>query len=129
MNIPPKIYFISNSGNSSLSEFINSNLYYESFDVSFKQLKLENLKKENPDIIVFDLYFQDKQYDEVIADVMKQFENKPIYFLSPKDNNFKKVAQVINTKLHLLTNFSGDVIGKINHYLNQIYSVRQLRVG
>jgi len=129
MNIPPKIYFISNSGNSSLSEFINSNLYYESFDVSFKQLKLENLKKENPDIIVFDLYFQDKQYDEVIADVMKQFENKPIYFLSPKDNNFKKVAQVINTKLHLLTNFSGDVIGKINNYLNQIYNVRQLRVG
>lgn len=124
MNIPPKIYFISNSGNSSLSEFINSNLYYESFDVSFKQLKLENLKKENPDIIVFDLYFQDKQYDEVIADVMKQFENKPIYFLSPKDNNFKKVAQVINTKLHLLTNFSGDVIGKINNYLNQIALTR-----
>lgn len=129
MNIPPKIYFISNSGNSSLSEFINSNLYYESFDVSFNQLKLENLKKENPDIIVFDLYFQDKQYDEVIAEVMAHFEGKPIYFLSPKDSNFKKVAQIINTKLHLLTNFSGDVIGRINNYLNQIYNIRQLKVG
>lgn len=129
MNIPPKIYFISNSGNSSLSEFINSNLYYESFDVSFKQLKLENLEKENPDIIVIDLYFKDNQHDEVINQVLKQFTHKPIYFLSPKDNNFKKVGQVINNQLHFLSNFSGDIISRINSYLNQIYSVRHLRVG
>lgn len=129
MNIPPKIYFISNSGNSSLSEFINSNLYYESFDVSFKQLKLENLEKENPDIIVIDLYFKDNKHDEVINQVLNQFKQKPIYFLSPKDNNFKKVAQVINNQLHFLSNFSGDIINRINNYLNQISSVRHLRVG
>lgn len=129
MNIPPKIYFISNSGNSSLSEFINSNLYYESFDVSFKQLKLENLEKENPDIIVIDLYFKDNKHDEVINQVLHQFKQKPIYFLSPKDSNFKKVAQVINNQLHFLSNFSGDIISKINNYLNQLSSVRHLRVG
>ena len=104
MNIPPKIYFISNSGNSSLSEFINSNLYYESFDVSFNQLKLENLKKENPDIIVFDLYFQDKQYDEVIAEVMAHFEGKPIYFL----RYFKIIPKTIR-------DFSYDFLAKYRY--------------
>lgn len=118
MNIPPKIFFLSDSGNSNLAEFINTNLYYESFDVSFKKLKIESLQAENPDLIVIDLYFSEKHADEVVANVLKHFGNKPIYFLSPINNEIKKMVVKLNTNLHFLSNFSGDVVKKINQFLN-----------
>lgn len=118
MNIPPKIFFLSDSGNSNLAEFINTNLYYESFDVSFKKLKIETLQAENPDLIVIDLYFCEKHSDEVVANVLKQFGNKPIYFLSPINNRIKELVVKLNTNIHYLSNFSGDVIKKINLFLN-----------
>ncbi len=118
MNIPPKIFFLSNSGNSNLAEFINTNLYYESFDVSFKKVQIETLQAENPDLIVIDLYFSEKHADEIIANVLKKFSDKPIYFLSPLNDEFKKVTTKINTNLHFLSNFSGDVVKKINQFLN-----------
>ncbi len=118
MNIPPKIYFLSNSGNSSLSEFINSNLYFESFDVSFNKLKIDSLEAENPDLIVIDLYFCEKSSDEIIASVFDRFGNKPIYFLSPINNEIKKLAVKLNTNIHFLSNFSGDVVKRINQFLN-----------
>lgn len=129
MNNPPKIFFLSDSGNSSLSEFINTNLYYESFDVSFKKLKIENLLHENPDIIVIDLYFSKKPSDELISEVLKTFGDKPIYFLSPVNNDFKSLKERINTQLHFLSNFSTDVIQRINHYLNTIALTQFVKVG
>lgn len=129
MNIPPKIFFLSDSGNSNLAEFINTNLYYESFDVSFKKLKIETLQAENPDLIVIDLYFCEKHSDEVVADVLKQFGNKPIYFLSPINNRIKELVVKLNTNIHYLSNFSGDVIKKINLFLNAAALKNYGRVG
>ncbi|MGE0561713.1 MAG: hypothetical protein AB7O47_07850 [Flavobacteriales bacterium] len=129
MNIPPKIFFLSDSGNSNLAEFINTNLYYESFDVSFKKLKIETLQTENPDLIVIDLYFCEKHSDEVVANVLKQFGNKPIYFLSPINNRIKDLVVKLNTNIHYLSNFSGDVIKKINLFLNAAALKNYGRVG
>lgn len=129
MNIPPKIFFLSDSGNSNLAEFINTNLYYESFDVSFKKLKIETLQAENPDLIVIDLYFCEKHSDEVVANVLKQFGNKPIYFLSPINNRIKELVIKLNTNIHYLSNFSGDVIKKINLFLNAAALKNYGRVG
>lgn len=129
MNIPPKIFFLSDSGNSNLAEFINTNLYYESFDVSFKKLKIETLQAENPDLIVIDLYFCEKHSDEVVANVLKQFGNKPIYFLGPINNRIKELVVKLNTNIHYLSNFSGDVIKKINLFLNAAALKNYGRVG
>lgn len=129
MNIPPKIFFLSDSGNSSLSEFINTNLYYESFDLSFKKLKIEELEHENPDIIVIDLYFSEKPSAEIISQVLKTFGNTPIYFLSPVNKDFKSLKEKINYKLHFLSNFSADVISRINLYLNTIALTQFAKVG
>lgn len=129
MNIPPKIFFLSDSGNSNLAEFINTNLYYESFDVSFKKLKIETLQAENPDLIVIDLYFSEKHSDEIIANVLKKFSDKPIYFLSPLNDEFKKVTTKINTNLHFLSNFSGDVVKRINQFLNMVALKNYGKVG
>lgn len=129
MNIPPKIFFLSDSGNSNLAEFINTNLYYESFDVSFNKLKIETLQAENPDLIVIDLYFSEKHADEIIANVLKKFSDKPIYFLSPLNDEFKKVTTKINTNLHFLSNFSGDVVKKINLFLNNAAIKNYGKVG
>jgi spore coat polysaccharide biosynthesis predicted glycosyltransferase SpsG len=129
MNIPPKIFFLSDSGNSNLAEFINTNLYFESFDVSFKKLRIENLQAENPDLIVIDLYFSEKYTDEVVANVLKHFGNKPIYFLSPINNEIKKLVVKLNTNIHFLSNFSGDVVRKINQFLNSAAIKNYGRVG
>lgn len=129
MNIPPKIFFLSDSGNSNLAEFINTNLYYESFDVSFKKLKIEKLQAENPDLIVIDLYFSEKHVDEIVANVLKNFGNKPIYFLSPINNEMKKMVVKLNTNIHFLSNFSGDVVKKINLFLNSVEIKKYGRVG
>lgn len=129
MNIPPKIFFLSDSGNSNLAEFINTNLYYESFDVSFKKLKIETLQAENPDLIVIDLYFCEKHSDEVVANVLKQFGNKPIYFLSPISDRIKDLVVKLNTNIHYLSNFSGDVIKKINLFLNSAALKNYGKVG
>lgn len=129
MNIPPKIFFLSDSGNSNLAEFINTNLYYESFDVSFKKLKIETLQAENPDLIVIDLYFSEKHTDEFITNVLKYFGNKPIYFLSPFNDELTKVMTKINTNLHFLSNFSGDVVKRINQFLNTAALKNYGRVG
>lgn len=129
MNIPPKIFFLSDSGNSNLAEFINTNLYYESFDVSFKKLKIETLQAENPDLIVIDLYFSEKHSDEVVANVLKHFSNKPIYFLSPINNEIKKFVVKLNTNIHFLSNFSGDVVKKINQFLDTTAIKNYGRVG
>ncbi|MBI2279416.1 MAG: hypothetical protein HYU68_01830 [Bacteroidetes bacterium] len=129
MNIPPKIFFLSDSGNSNLAEFINTNLYYESFDVSFKKLKIETLQAENPDLIVIDLYFSEKHSDEVVANVLKYFSNKPIYFLSPINNEIKKFVVKLNTNIHFLSNFSGDVVKKINQFLDTAAIKNYGRVG
>ncbi len=129
MNIPPKIFFLSDSGNSNLAEFINTNLYYESFDVSFKKLKIENLQAENPDLIVIDLYFCEKHSDEVVANVLQKFGNKPIYFLSPINDKIKSIVLKLNTNIHYLSNFSGDVVKKINTFLNTAAIKNYGRVG
>lgn len=129
MNNPPKIFFLSDSGNSNLAEFINTNLYYESFDISFKKLKIENLQAENPDLIVIDLYFCNKQSEEIIANVLKNFPNQPIYFLSPINDEFKKVTEKSTNNLYFISNFSGDVVKKINLFLNTVEIKKYGRVG
>lgn len=129
MNIPPKIFFLSDSGNSNLAEFINTNLYFESFDVSFKKLKFENLQVENPDLIVIDLYFSENQAYEIATDLLHNFSNKPIYFLSPINNKIKKLATSLNTNNCFLSNFSGDVVKRINQFLNSVTIKNYERVG
>ena len=81
---PFTIYFLSNSGNSYLAEYITTDIYYESFDISFKDFDLKKLKIKKPAAIVVDLYFTEFLCKEFIDSLIENFNDEQIYFLSPE---------------------------------------------
>lgn len=110
---PFTVYFLSNSGNSYLSEYINTDVYYESFDISFKEFDIKKMKLKKPAAIVVDLYFTEFLHKELIDTLIENFSDEQIYFLSPEFMVHNRYFQDKERPNHFFSSFSLDIIKHI----------------
>lgn len=114
---PFTIYFISNSGNSYLSEYIDTDVYYESYDISFKEFDVKKLKIKKPAAIVVDLYFTEYSCKELIEHLIENFKDEQIYFLSPEYAEHNLYFQLEKYKNHFFSSFSLEIIKHISNLI------------
>ena len=117
---PFTIYFISNSGNSYLSEYIDTDIYYESYDISFKDFDIKKLKVKKPAAIVVDLYFTENSCKELIESLIINFKDEQIYFLSPEFAEHNLYFQKEEHANHFFSSFSLDIIKHINNLIEGV---------
>lgn len=115
---PFTIYFISNSGNSYLSEYIDTDIYYESYDISFEEFDINKLKVKKPAAIVVDLYFTESSCKELIEGMISHFKDEQIYFLSPEFAEHNMYFQQEESPNHFFSSFSLDIIKHINNLID-----------
>ena len=114
---PFTIYFLSNSGNSYLSEYIDTDIYYESYDISFEEFNINKLTVKKPAAIVVDLYFTDGSCKKLIEDMIDHFKDEQIYFLSPEFAEHNLYFQHRESSNHFFSSFSLDIIKHINNLI------------
>jgi hypothetical protein len=117
---PFTIYFISNSGNSYLSEYIDTDIYYESYDISFANFDIKKLRVKKPAAIVVDLYFTESSWKELIESLITNFKDEQIYFLSPEFSEHNLHFLKDKQANHYFSSFSLDIIKHINNLIEGI---------
>jgi len=116
-NTPFTIYFLSNSGNSYLSEYINTDVYYESYDISFEEFDIKKMKIKKPAAIVVDLYFTEFLCKDLIDSLIENFNDEQIYFLSPEFSVHNRYFQNRQHPNHFFSSFSLDIIQHITNLI------------
>lgn len=115
---PFTVYFLSNSGNSYLAEYIDTELYYESFDISFEEFDAEKVKIKKLAAIVVDLYFTDISCDKIITTLIESFKDEQIYFLSPEFAVHNHIFKNRKQPNHFFSSFSVDIIQHISNLID-----------
>lgn len=115
---PFTVYFLSNSGNSYLSEYIETDLYYESYDISFDEFEPEKIKIKKPAAIVVDLYFTDISCEKIIKSLIENFKEEQIYFLSPEFAVHNYIFKNKKQANHFFSSFSVDIIQHISNLID-----------
>jgi hypothetical protein len=125
MNTSPnssrKFCFISNSDQSYLSEYIDLSPFDSNLDFSFENINLNELKEYNPNIIIIDQYFYEKDCTSIIETLKTNFKDANIYVLSPEYTNYNGVIQSENNKKHYHSSFSVDILNHINAIPEESY--------
>ncbi len=106
--------FISNAEQSHLVDYINLSRNDLNIDFSFKNINLTQLKNYDPNVIIIDQYFIDKDYAPLIESIKINFKKAKLYFLSPEYANYNGVIQSMNNKNHFYSNFCVDILNHIN---------------
>ena len=111
-----KFCFIGNSEKSYLTEYIKLNIHDIKREFSFNTFNLSELNRFDPDIIIVDQYFINKNCLNVIESVKVNFKNTNVYFLSPEYVKYDRLIQSLNHKNHYYSNLNIDVLNHINSY-------------
>jgi hypothetical protein len=109
-----KICFISNSQQSYLTDYIHLSKNDYILYFSFENLNLSELKNYNPDIIIVDEYFKNRNYNSIIKSIKLNFKHIKTYLLSPEYSNYNSTIQSLSNKNHFYSNFNIEVLHKIN---------------
>ncbi|MGB0897367.1 MAG: hypothetical protein ACPGRW_08610 [Flavobacteriaceae bacterium] len=122
-----KFCFISCSSQNALAEYFDLTRFDSNLDFTFDNIDLEELKNYNPDIIIIDQYFCEKDCSEILDQLKTKFEHQNIYFLSPEYAQHQGIHQPHSNKKHYYSNFSIDILNHINSISeSSILEVNQL---
>lgn len=115
---PTTVYFLSKTGNSSITEYIKTEKKYNAYQIRFEELKTQQIELTPPDLMVVDLYFNSENTDRKLERIMEKFTHCKLYFISPKFAQLEKYDYQQNNQ-HYFSCFSNEVISDIKNFIDQ----------